>query len=95
MDFYSVLGVSPDADEEAIRHAYRALARRYHPDRGPGSCAEKFRQLTHAYEAVRNHGSPAAQVRPVPTGLRATVVQNSPYPREDAAVFGWVPRTGR
>jgi Ca-activated chloride channel family protein len=31
-DYYAILGVPPDADEQTIKHAYRQLARRYHPD---------------------------------------------------------------
>lgn len=34
-DHYATLGVGPDADAVAIRDAYRTLARRFHPDRGP------------------------------------------------------------
>ncbi|HOQ14976.1 MAG TPA: DnaJ domain-containing protein, partial [Bacillota bacterium] len=36
-DPYSVLGVSRDASDEEITRAYRALARKYHPDLNPGS----------------------------------------------------------
>src|SRR5947209_328723 len=52
MNFYSVLGIPSDADDETIRHAYRTLARRYHPDRGAGSSAEKFREIAQAYETL-------------------------------------------
>ena len=42
-----MLGVPPDADEPAIRNAYRALARAHHPDAG-GDAAD-FRRLQGAY----------------------------------------------
>ena len=32
-DYYDVLGVSPKAEEQEIKRAYRRLAKRYHPDR--------------------------------------------------------------
>ena len=35
-DYYEVLGGQKDADEEAIKKAYRAMARKYHPDLHPG-----------------------------------------------------------
>ena len=40
-DYYQVLGVNRDADEEAIRKAYRALALRYHPDKNKDDGAEE------------------------------------------------------
>jgi curved DNA-binding protein CbpA len=52
MNFYALLGVPADADEAAIRSAYRVLARRYHPDSGEGSSPEKFRQVAEAYEIL-------------------------------------------
>jgi DnaJ-domain-containing protein 1 len=49
-DWWQVLGVEPEADQTAIRNAYRALARRHHPDAG-GAPAE-FKRLRRAYEQV-------------------------------------------
>jgi curved DNA-binding protein len=53
-DYYEVLGVSKDADEKAIKAAYRKLARKYHPD----VCANKvegeskFKDINEAYEVL-------------------------------------------
>lgn len=49
---YAVLHVPEDSDPPAIRHAYRVLARRYHPDAGIGSSAQKFRDVTEAYDVL-------------------------------------------
>ena len=54
MNYYLILGIPVDADEETIRHAFRVLARRYHPDAGSGSSAEMFRQIFEAYETLRD-----------------------------------------
>ncbi|MFB6351092.1 MAG: DnaJ domain-containing protein, partial [Bradymonadaceae bacterium] len=35
VDLYDILGVSPDADSDEIKNAFRRLAREYHPDRNP------------------------------------------------------------
>ncbi len=53
-DPYSVLGVGRDADADAIRKAYRALARKYHPDVNPDDTAaeERFKQVSEAYSVV-------------------------------------------
>lgn len=52
MNYYALLGVPNDADPDAIRHAFRALARQYHPDAGHESSADKFRDLVTAYETL-------------------------------------------
>jgi curved DNA-binding protein len=52
-DYYQVLGVPRDADHDAIRRAYRKLARKYHPDLNPDSEAEeRFKGLGEAYEVL-------------------------------------------
>jgi curved DNA-binding protein len=53
MDYYEVLGVPRDADQDAIRRAYRKLARKYHPDLNSDSDAEdRFKELGEAYEVL-------------------------------------------
>jgi len=53
-DYYEVLGVAKDADENTIKRAYRKLAMKYHPDRNPDDkeAAERFREVTEAYEVL-------------------------------------------
>jgi curved DNA-binding protein CbpA len=52
MDYYVVLGIAEDADEEMIRSAFRASARRYHPDVGAGSSPVEFQRAREAYETL-------------------------------------------
>jgi curved DNA-binding protein CbpA len=52
MDYYVVLGIPEDADEDTIRRAFRALARRYHPDVGAGSSPVEFQLAREAYETL-------------------------------------------
>uniref|UniRef100_A0A672RNX9 DnaJ homolog subfamily B member 5-like n=1 Tax=Sinocyclocheilus grahami TaxID=75366 RepID=A0A672RNX9_SINGR len=53
VDYYSVLGVSSDSNEEEIRRAYKRLALRYHPDKNPETDAEdKFKQIAQAYDVL-------------------------------------------
>ena len=56
MDPYQVLGISPDASDEEIKKAYRALAKKYHPDANPDdpAAAEKMQQINAAYDRIKN-----------------------------------------
>lgn len=60
-DFYTVLGVAPDAEPQIIRAAYRRAAREHHPDRG-GS-AEKFHEVQAAWEILGSQEDRAAYDR--------------------------------
>ncbi len=55
-DYYEVLGVSRDADEAAIKKAYRKLAMKYHPDRNPDDkeAEQMFKEANEAYEVLSN-----------------------------------------
>ncbi len=53
-DYYAALGVAPDADDAAIKQAYRKLARQHHPDVNPGDtqAEERFKEANEAYQAL-------------------------------------------
>src|ERR1700722_4231412 len=53
-DYYQSLGVERDASEDAIRKAYRKLARKHHPDLNPGDKAseDRFKKVQEAYDVL-------------------------------------------
>ena len=53
-DYYEVLGVDKNADEAAIKKAYRNLAKKYHPDANPGDATaeKKFKEASEAYAVL-------------------------------------------
>ena len=53
-DYYEVLGVDKNADDAALKKAYRALAKKYHPDMNPGDkeAEKKFKEASEAYAVV-------------------------------------------
>lgn len=53
-DYYEVLGVRRDAEEKEIKHAYRKLAKQYHPDTNAGdrNAEQRFKEATEAYEIL-------------------------------------------
>ena len=64
LDPYELLGVDRDADDATIKKAYRRLARQYHPDVNPDAeSQEKFKEISHAYEVLRDPQKRAAYDR--------------------------------
>ena len=53
-DYYEVLGVPKDADDAALKKAYRTLAKKYHPDTNPGDkeAEAKFKEASEAYAVL-------------------------------------------
>lgn len=53
-DYYQTLGVSKTADQDAIKKAYRKLARQHHPDVNPEDkkAEERFKDINEAYEVL-------------------------------------------
>ena len=53
-DYYEILGVARDATPEAIKKAYRGMARKHHPDVNPGdkTAEKKFKEVQQAYDIL-------------------------------------------
>jgi curved DNA-binding protein len=84
-DYYEVLGVSRDADADALQRAYRQQARKHHPDvaKDPGA-EDRFKEVNEAYQVLSDPGTRARYDRFGPDFRK--------YP-EDAATQG--PRGSR
>jgi len=59
VDFYELLQLSPNADDETIHRVFRHLAKRFHPDT-PGGDAERFNRLVEAHQTLTNPETRAA-----------------------------------
>jgi DnaJ-class molecular chaperone len=74
-DFYKILGLNPDTNQEELRKAYIKLALTYHPDRcqGDKSSEERFKAISQAYAILRD---PLARSRY--DRLRSSKTKNNP-----------------
>ncbi|MBI2063777.1 MAG: DnaJ domain-containing protein [Candidatus Yanofskybacteria bacterium] len=77
-DYYEVLGVPKNADAGTLKHAYRELAKKYHPDLNPNDrvAEEKFKKLTEAYDVL----SDPRKRQSYDNTSRATAVPPRPNP---------------
>jgi len=84
-DYYSILGVSADADAKAIKQAYRKLARQYHPDVNGGnkSLENKFKEINEANEVLSD-----AEKRKKYDEMRAYYKQYGRWPGEESMAGG-------
>lgn len=90
-DYYSILGVSPDADAKAIKQAYRKLARQHHPDVNPGdkSAESKFKEINEANEVLSD-----PEKRKKYDEMRAYYQQYGRWPGEESMAGAGGPRGG-
>jgi len=61
-DYYEILGVQKNADEQELKKAYRKLAMKYHPDRNPddAEAINAFKEVKEAYEILTDGNKRAA-----------------------------------
>jgi molecular chaperone DnaJ len=71
-DYYKVLDVQRDCDEAELKKAYRKMAMQYHPDRNGGDAAaeSRFKDITEAYEVLRDPDKRAVYDRYGEAGLK-------------------------
>jgi molecular chaperone DnaJ len=79
-DYYEVLGTARTATKEEIKKAYRRLARQYHPDVSTeDGAAEKFKELSEAYEVLSDDSKRAAYDRFGHAGVHGAGAGFDPY----------------
>ena len=54
MDYYTLLGVSPNASDKELKVAYRKAAKKYHPDICKGINKDHFKKINEAFSVLKN-----------------------------------------
>jgi molecular chaperone DnaJ len=64
-DYYETLGVGKNADDKALKTAYRNMAKKFHPDANPGNkeTEAKFKEINEAYDILKDPQKKAAYDR--------------------------------
>jgi len=88
-DYYSILGVTPSAEDVVIRAAYRALMRHYHPDTNPDPEAQRRAQeITAAFAVLRDPAKRAEYDARGTGGTDLTIVEEPPSHPQPPAMRG-------
>ena len=91
IDFYEVLSVSRDANDQELKTAYRKLAMQYHPDRNPDNpeAEEKFKACSEAYSVLSDSEKRAAYDRYGHAAFQGGGGGGSPFGGQDVGdIFG-------
>jgi molecular chaperone DnaJ len=89
-DYYEVLGIDRQANQQEIKKAYRRLAVQYHPDKNPGdpSAEDAFKEAAEAYSILGDEQKRAVYDRYGHEGLRGGPQVNADIFREFTDIFG-------
>lgn len=78
-DYYDILGIDRDATQDAIKQAYRRLARKYHPDVSKEADADtQFKDLGEAYEVLKDPESGPPTTNSAATGNKDRTLNRHP-----------------
>src|SRR5215469_3352620 len=89
-DYYEVLEVSRDADDDTLKKAYRKLAMQYHPDRNVGDheAEVKFKEAAEAFEVLRDPQKRARYDRYGHAGLEGMPIHDFHNAADVMDIFG-------
>ncbi len=90
MDYYEILEISRDADNDTIKKSFRKLALKYHPDRNPNNkeAEENFKRINEAYEVLSNSQKRAIYDRYGKEGLQSHGFSDSHSTSGFGDIFG-------
>lgn len=85
-DYYEILQISPNADQETVRRIYKIQAQRFHPDNLESGNAEMFKRIAEAYEVLSDPDRRTAYDRDHRIHRQAPEPElEAPSPQEEAA----------